>query len=300
MGVCGNLIGREKTIEIKIKNLSKRMTSYYCFQKKIENIFKFDNLLFNYDDSLFKINNKDKFEQFYILDYDWIRNWKENSHFNQIKTRLDEIYSVSNVRNIIDLRTKCQLLENEGVIKNVEFPFTNNGTSYNYFISNINYKLEDFDCLLDAKTYKSFKEMSFWNRFSKEFTLEGIISQKIIILFVAQMQIVKFIYNGKTEKKDNELIQLTANCLELNEESGEFDMKESLLKYEAFKKFLINKNDQEIIDIFEGEAMGFLEEIKITFNKYQITIKNETLFSKKKSSKKIPKKIINFQNILNF
>ena len=34
MGVCGNLIGREKTIEIKIKDLSKRMTSYYCFQKK--------------------------------------------------------------------------------------------------------------------------------------------------------------------------------------------------------------------------------------------------------------------------
>ena len=48
MGVCGNILGREKTIEIKIKKLSKRMTSYYCLQKKIENIFKFDNLLFNY------------------------------------------------------------------------------------------------------------------------------------------------------------------------------------------------------------------------------------------------------------
>ena len=77
-------------------------------------------------------------------------------------------------------------------------------------------------------------------------------------------------------------------------------MKESLLKYEAFKKFLINKNDQEIIEIFEREAMGFLEELKITFNKYQITIKNETLFSKKKSSYKIPKKNNKFSKHIKF
>ena len=182
------------------------------------------------------------------------------------------------------MQTQCQILENEGKIINVEFPFTNDTISYNIFISNNNFKLKDFDCLLDKETYLLFKKMSIWNYFfRKELTLEGIISKRIIILFVDQMQTVKFIYKGKTQRKDNELIQLTANCLELNEESGEFDMKESLLKYEAFKKFLINKNDQEIIDIFEGEAMGFLEEIKITFNKYQITIKNETLFSKKKS-----------------
>ena len=88
---------------------------------------------------MFEINNKDKLEQFYILDYDWIRTWKENSHFNQIKTSLDGIYSISNKKNIIELQKNCQVFENNGIIKNVEFPFTNNRISYNLFISHINH-----------------------------------------------------------------------------------------------------------------------------------------------------------------
>ena len=298
MGIFMNLTGNEENIEIKINTLAKRMTSYYCLQKKIENIFKFNKSLNNYyDDSLLKLNNKDKLEQFYILDYDWIRNWKDNGFYNYMKERFDNIYSTSN--NIIDLQTECQVLENEGVIKNIEFPFTNDEISYNLFISNNNYKLEDFDCLVDKETYFLFKKMSFWNYFfRKEFVLEGIISQIIIILFVDQFQTVKFIYNGKTKRKDNELIQLTANCLELDEKTGDFNMEESLLKYDALKNFLLSKNCQEIIDLFEKEAIGFHEELEITFDKYQIKIINEKLFSKSKLLN--PKKIINFQNILNF
>ena len=176
-----NLTGSEENIEIKINTLAKRMTSYYCLQKMIENIFKFNKSLNNYyDDPLLKLNNKDKLEQFYILDYDWIRNWKDNCFYNYMKERFDNIYSTSN--NIIDLQTECQVLENEGVIKNIEFPFTNDEISYNLFISNNNYKLEDFDCLVDKETYFLFKKMSFCNYFfRKEFVLEGIIS-KIIIL----------------------------------------------------------------------------------------------------------------------
>ena len=298
MGIFMNLTGNEENIEIKINTLAKRMTSYYCLQKKIENIFKFDKSLNNYyDDPLLKLNNKDKLEQFYILDYDWIRNWKDNCFYNYMKERFDNIYSTSN--NIIDLQTECQVLENEGVIKNIEFPFTNDEISYNLFISNNNYKLEDFDCLVDKETYFLFKKMSFWNYFfRKEFVLEGIISKIIIILFIDQFQTVKFIYNGKTKRKDNELIQLTANCLELDEKTGDFNMEESLLKYDALKNFLLNKNCLEIIDLFEKEAIGFHEELEITFDKYQIKIINEKLFSKSKLLN--PKKIINFQNILNF
>ena len=299
MGIVCSLVGKNRTIEIKINILSKRMTSYYCLQKKIENIFESDKSSINdYGYSSFYL---DKPEKFYILDYDWIRTWKENSCYSYIKDSLDKIYSFPNNNIIKDLQTQCQILENEGKIINVEFPFTNDTISYNLFISNNNFKLKDFDCLLDKETYLLFKKMSIWNYFfRKELTLEGIISKRIIILFVDQMQTVKFIYKGKTQRKDNELIQLTANCLELDENSGEFNMKESLLKYDVFKNFLLNKNDQEIIDIFENEGIGLLEEKEFTFNNYQITIKNETFLSKSRSSIKFPKKPINFQNILNF
>ena len=106
---CLNLTIRKQN-NLKIGKLAERMTYYYVFQKKIENIFNFDKSLLNYYDSSFTFNNKDRLMKFYILDYDWIRNWKENSAYNYIKPCLDEIYSINNPNNIIDLETRCQNL----------------------------------------------------------------------------------------------------------------------------------------------------------------------------------------------
>ena len=298
---CLNLTIRKQN-SLKIGKLAERMTYYYVFQKKIENIFNFDKSLLNYYDSSFTFNNKDRLMKFYILDYDWIRNWKENSAYNSVKPCLDEIYSINNPNNIIDLETRCQNLENENVIINFETTFINTGVSYSLFISNNKYKLEDFDCLVDETTYKLFKEMSFWNYFKgTENTLEGIISSRMIILFIDNMQTVKILYLGKVEDKDDELIQLTANCLEYDENSGDFFIEQSLFKYEAFKNFLINKRDDELFDLFENdEAIGSQTEIELTIGQLKIKIKNENLFSKYQSSILVPKKIINFENISKF
>ena len=186
---CLNLTFRKQN-NLKIGKLAERMTYYYVFQKKIENIFNFDKSLLNYYNSSFTFNNKDRLMKFYILDYDWIRNWKENSAYNSVKPCLDEIYSINNPNNIIDLETRCQNLENENVIINFETTFINTGVSYSLFISNNKYKLEDFDCLVDETTYKLFKEMSFWNYFKgTENTLEGIIVIDYKIIYIEKINL---------------------------------------------------------------------------------------------------------------
>ena len=295
-------IGNKKENGFKISKLAKRMTHYYILQKKIEDIFNFDKSFSNYYDSSFTLNNKAKLIKFYILDYDWIRDWKENSSYNIAKPILDEVYSTNNPNNIKDLETRCQNLKNENVIVNFETTFINTGVSYSLFISNNRYKLEDFDCLVDEKTYKLFKEMSFWNHFKgTENTLEGIISSRMIILFLDKIQTVKILYLGKVEDKDEELIQLTANCLEYDETSEDFFIDKSLLKFETFKSFLISKRDEEIFNLLEKEeAIGFQTEIELTIGEFKIKIKNENLILKYQSSIPVPKKFINFQNISKF
>ena len=47
MGIVCSLVGKNRTIEIKINILSKIMTRYYCLQKKIENIFESDKYSIN-------------------------------------------------------------------------------------------------------------------------------------------------------------------------------------------------------------------------------------------------------------
>ena len=90
---------------------------------------------------------------------------------------------------------------------------------------------------MNEETYKLFKSMSFLNRFKKSITIDGIITNRMIILFFNNNQCVKFIYKGMIEGKE-ELIQLTANCLELNGQTDEFDLKQSELKYLAFTNYL--------------------------------------------------------------
>jgi hypothetical protein len=73
------------------------MTSYYLFQKKIENVFKYNNSSLNNNYYL----SEWKIDKLYVLDYDWIRRWKVNSRYNDIKSELDNIYSNTNRSDLI-------------------------------------------------------------------------------------------------------------------------------------------------------------------------------------------------------
>ena len=288
------------TETIKIGKYAKRMTSYYVFRKKIEKVFDFDDYLINNYDSIVNLKEKNELIKFYILDYDWIRNWKINSGYNNIKANLDSIYSNSNPDIIKDLQTQCQIFKNENGVGNVENKLNDSSVSYNIFISNNKYKLEDFDCLVDEESYILFKKMSFLNNFNKEFILYGIITKRIIILFISQIQTIKIIFPGKNFDNDREIIQLNINCLEIDETSGDFLMDISRLKFEEFKNYLLNKKDKDLLDILEKEGIYLQPEIILPVDKFQIKIRNENLFSKHQSKIHVPVKIIHFENINNF
>ena len=96
-GVGGNTIQIGDIQPIKIGPLAKRITNYYLFQKKIENVFKYKNSSQNNNYYL----SEWKIDKLYVLDYDWIRSWKVNSKYNNIKHELDQIYSNTNRYDLI-------------------------------------------------------------------------------------------------------------------------------------------------------------------------------------------------------
>ena len=295
----GNTIQLGDIQPIKIGPLAKRMTSYYLFQKKIENVFKYNNSSLNNNYYLAEW----KIDKLYVLDYDWIRRWKVNSKYNDIKSELDNIYSNTNSSDLIkSLKIHCQFLFNNNLIINYEDSFSFEPTSFSLFMSNNKLTFDDLDCLVDEETYLLFKEMSFWNRFGSKIILEGIISNKMIILFFNDIQIVKILFNGKIEDKNEELIQLTAIGYHFIEETEKFDSEKTNIKYNKLKKLLKSKSENKILNIFENQAIGYQEEIQLPIdNNDEIKIINENLKlrnSKNISSHQMEQQIINFNNVI--
>ena len=91
MGSSGIIMNKREKHEIS--NLVKRIISYFLFQKKIENVFKSNNFVLNnnYGDE-YSNYSENKCNKYYILDYNWIRTWKENSGYNTIESELNQIY----------------------------------------------------------------------------------------------------------------------------------------------------------------------------------------------------------------
>ena len=287
MGTSGNKQA------IKIGTLAERITNFYLFQKQIEKVFNYKkSQKYNYN------NIPHQYKKYYILDYDWIRNWMVNSGYSSIKDQMESIYNSEDQNKITSLKTLCQIKANQNQLNNYEPQFSNDTIAYSLLLSNNSLAVEDFDCLVNEETYKLFKSMSFLNRFKKSITIDGIITDRMIILFFNNNQCVKFIYKGMIEGKE-ELIQLTANCLELNGQTDEFDFKQSELKYLAFKNYLKNSTDNQIIDKFDELLIGFTQEIKLNISSFTINITNEKLFEKYSNKFSPPPERINFQNVNN-
>ena len=288
MGTSGNKQA------IKIGTLAERITNFYLFQKQIEKVFNYKkSQKYNYN------NIPHQYKKYYILDYDWIRNWMVNSGYSSLKDQMESIYNSEDQNKITSLKTLCQIKANQNQLNNYEPQFSNDTIAYSLLLSNNSLAVEDFDCLVNEETYKLFKSMSFLNRFKKSITIDGIITNRMIILFFNNNQCVKFIYKGMIEGKE-ELIQLTANCLELNGQTDEFDLKQSELKYLAFTNYLKNSTDNQIIDKFDELLIGFTQEIKLNISSFTINITNEKLFEKYSNKFSLPPEIINFKNVNNF
>ena len=290
--------------KIKISNFSKKIVKYYLFQKKIEDFFVNEqnkNKDYNVD-QLIQENQLNKIKNFYILDYEWIQNWKSNSRYNVVKYELDQIYDPNNKNIINDLETKCHILEDGGGAIDDRTPLTYSSFSFTLFVSNPALKLKDFECLLDEETFNLFQGGGFFGFFKRKnvvSNIEGIISKDIIILFIEKFQSIKFIYKYISDDKD-ELIQLTANCIMFNEDH-EFMESESKLKYEKLKNFILSHDDNDLIDIFNQNKIEINKEVIITIeDKFDIEIINNNIAKKESELKSRLSKNINFNNINKF
>ena len=88
-------------------------------------------------------------------------------------------------------------------------PIMDNESFGNLFIHKLILEKEDFDYLVDEKTYDLFKKISGQNT-SKTICINGFILDKIIALLIKSERKIKFIFFGG-KKDNNNLSQITAD-----------------------------------------------------------------------------------------
>ena len=296
-GAIRNRNNRNSTKNIQLTPYSKRFLSYYFFHHKIEkaldknirNIYKYQNKK--------DPNVKNESQKFYFIDQEWIEQWKANAVYNSTKEELDKYYYLVNQGESKQFSYICQrLLENNNIEEFIA-PFPSSEKTYKKFIQNNKLTLEDFNSLVDEDTHKLFKKntFSFFQRNSD--SIKGIILDHLIILFIKEFFMIKFLYIGKVNA---ELIRLSANCLEIDVKTGNFNESNSELKYETFKEYLKSKNDAQIIEVFTSNNIELNEEISIPVFPFTINIRNENLSNENLNQNITINKHINFKNLYKF
>ena len=250
-------------------NINEKVYSYYLFQKKIECIL---NLKTN---PFFKLKGEDiKSEKFYVINQRKVQEWKENFGYSVAKYYLDQI-KIKDIKNYInDIKKLCKHLKEEQVIQNYNLEINDNDNQYSYcrFISKIILESEEFEHLIDEKTFKLFNnEISLFN---KSYLIKGIITDRMIIFFIKEHYMCKIIYirefNG-----NNELIHLSVDCTVMKEDK--MNQEKSEKNFEEFKKY-IKLHVFNIIEEFESMNIIFSNETTFYYKDgYSVLIKNEIL-----------------------
>lgn len=266
MGASSN---KDIIIQDQIKN-------YYIFQKKIELILKKG---YNY---LFEKNNSiNEIEEIYIIDFDWIKRWKNLSGYEIAKDSFDKLDSTNEKNLLKNMDSILRNLRTAGMIKYFTQPFENNEKEYNRFIHQSMIDINNFECLVNKKSYKLFKEIVPFDLFkSKKETkkIEGVITEKTIYLLIKEHFTIKILYHGLLENKIK-LIQLTGNCLLLK--NGEKLDKESNEAFLKLKDFLLTSDPEFVIDFFNDAALGFYQSTVIRLEKgLSLRLRNENLTQK--------------------
>ena len=287
---------KNANINIKISPFAKRISNYYIFHQKIESVFNNNQIKININNKNEPNLEENKSQKFYVLDNDWIQYWKAYAEYNSLKEIIDKEKIIVTPNNIKQLQMILQEMINKSNVKEFEQNFNDSKNTYNKFIHNNKLTIEDFDYLLDEDTYKLFQELSYLNYSIKIPYIKGIISKKLIILFIKELFIIKFLYRGKLEN-GFDLIQLTANCLEKNAQTNKFDMNASENKYESFKTFIKSQKYESLINLFNSHTIDFLDEITIDFQQFKIKIRNENLYSKYLKKINTIKNEINLDNL---
>ena len=292
------------------KEKAEQIAYYYLFHKKIELIFQqgenhlYNYLSKNYFTKFFLNSDVNEKQNFYIIDDNWIKNWKYYVNYNCAKKYLDTI-NVFEYKNEDDymkeIKERCDNMILTGEISNDSnnLPFIfikDNNLFVNNFIHKIKLNLEYLDSLIDEKTYDLFKEYEgFTSNNKKEDYYFGLILDKMIALLIKKERKMKFLFSY-----NNNILQLTAD---FNIENGIklspiYSSDDAIPIYEKFyySKLLKEKCD-DILKEFINQGILESEYKTIKSNKGEniCCLKNDTIFINKYNSNEISK--INFNNI---
>ena len=264
-----------------------QIRSYYIFQRKIASVLNNEKKcpLFNIYKDKFKI------QEAYVLSSRWIQEWKSLSNYEIAKESFDKIIA----DNADDFINQMDLILNNlkgNIILGFEHPFYDNKNNYKRITrAKILYD-ELFHTIVDKKTYKLFDKIgnSWLFLTEEEYTIDIIISRRMIILLFKEKYLAKILYYGNMEQA-NQLIQITAKCYE---KEGNSDRV-----YNAFVEYLENTNDYKLIEAFNANNVGFMKNIYIRLKEgYKVEFQNEYLALKYfENEKKIQN--INFRSVNN-
>ena len=279
----------------KYLNLAlEQIKSYYFFQKKLESVLnnKPNNILFN------KYNSNSNFqkEKVYIINSHWLNNWKVSWNYDMIKEYFDKIASTSLKNLEQQMNIILDNLSKGGVFSDNETPyFEDSQNEYYKIIRKQIIEPKYFNYIVDERTFNLLKQSGevWYLPNEEEYTLDIILSKKIIILLIKEYYLVKFLYYGDMEYK-NQLIQLSAKCFD---KEGEGENSEN--KYKAFVNFLLSVDEKYLLDSFQNNNAGFMKNISMQLKEgYVIQFQNENLalkyFNKEKKLSNL-----NFSNINN-
>lgn len=220
--------------------INEKVYSYYFFQKKIECLLNSKNNPF------FKSNGENlESEKFYVINKNKVREWKENINYDVAKFYLDKIRIKDKDKYISQLKSWCQKLEKNEIIQDYIFQMNDNENLYSYcrFISKIKLDFGQFENLIDEKTFNLFsKENNLFQ--SKPYLIKGIITDKMIILFIKEHYLCKILYNQELNG-NFDLILLSVDCT-IMKNDDEVNRGKSDKNFEEFKNYIKSQGNKII------------------------------------------------------
>ena len=236
---------------------------HYLFHKELENFFKFGT------NPLHPLNFENEIireRKLYILDKNVLDEWKKFCQYDLFKYYFNEIKMNDNIEQYKSaLEKTCNKLSQTLGLRNVDnhlkFINSRNG-SKRQFTRNV-LKLEDFDNILDEKTYRNIRKYLMYDETTD---IKGIITYDKLILFYDDLYLIKFIYYGQIGEPGGqskyELLQLTADFTQI--QNGHKNKSKTEKVYYEFKE-IIRKNLNTVFELFKRKNIGFLKEATITF-----------------------------------
>ena len=287
------------------KEKAEQIKKYYLFHKKIELIFSEGFIPFfeygtkGFIRAFFNPQNINVLNTFYVINYDWIKNWKLYSNYSYVKQKMDDI-EYCNGEDYLEKEMDriCNKMIMDGEINNSEDkkpPQMDNEFYGDTYFSKLILTLDYFDSLVDEETYQLFQKFSssFFDN-SKTKSIRGLILDKMIILFFEIENFIKIFFRGKED--------IEQFIINFNETLGEKAFNE--INFAKDENIKFGKFKQRIQDIrsFDDSEKLINEFINASFDEkegkaYFFTETGEIFYSLKKCNKNLLKTDVENDNL---